>query len=297
MDKIIDKIINLYYEINNIYLDLYKLELSGMKKDDSFIRLVQLLKRKILEEKRLFSKIDDDTCMEIFDVLSKNSDDALSMRICDYIVYNVSSLDFKEYCDDSSDEELLSKLRELYIICNNNVFLVYLSMIQEYLNSDIDSGLRDLLLNLKYYNSFTKHDIEGILVECNFGVAKENYVNLYLIADSLGLGFELSKEVIMDNLLTIINVVCMQLLNINDSDYISIDKLAISINEKCMLRACLALLNEFDYERIKRLILSNIKDNSNDNNTVSRQIIDNILCNRKKDKGRVKKLSMRIIED
>ena len=50
---IFSDIMMLYYEMNNIYLELYKLELEGNKGSEFFLQLVGILKAKIKEEEKL----------------------------------------------------------------------------------------------------------------------------------------------------------------------------------------------------------------------------------------------------
>ena len=52
-----EDILMLYYEINNIYLELYKMELNYDKDNSIFIELINLLEEKVLEEKELFSDL------------------------------------------------------------------------------------------------------------------------------------------------------------------------------------------------------------------------------------------------
>ena len=51
------EIFMLYYEINNIYLELYKLELDGCLDSDFFLKLINLLKEKLIEEKNIYENL------------------------------------------------------------------------------------------------------------------------------------------------------------------------------------------------------------------------------------------------
>lgn len=86
---VMEEILMLYYEINNIYLELYKMELNGCKNSDGFIELVDILKEKIDEEKNLYRElceyIDDedyDNLCHIDDV----ADTPFAKRIGDFIM-------------------------------------------------------------------------------------------------------------------------------------------------------------------------------------------------------------------
>lgn len=168
-----EELLLLYYEINNIYLELYKLELSKNKDNAMFIEFVNLLKEKIDEEKNLVKEIIDDN-EDMYDYLyeiDKEVDTAFAKRVSDYIRFN-NDLNMEIESDDDIDRINYTKL---YIICSRNIFLIYMSFLQECI--EIDDELRERLLNFKYCNSFINHDVENSLVMNNFSVGKENYVN------------------------------------------------------------------------------------------------------------------------
>ena len=105
--EIIQEIVMLYYEINNIYLELYKMELNNDKDNDFFLQLVSILKEKIEEEKELFSKLFEDYEDE-FDRLveladNDNNEMPFSMRLFDYIrFYNHMDIEIDEF-DEEDD--------------------------------------------------------------------------------------------------------------------------------------------------------------------------------------------------
>ena len=87
-------------------------------------------------------------------------------------------------------------LNKLSSVCIKNIFLIYLSFFQEYVDSVENWELKDKLLNLKYYEAFTKLEIGNLLIEHKFHVSRENYVDLYLIADILKIGDMDSYDII-----------------------------------------------------------------------------------------------------
>lgn len=286
----------LYYEINNIYLELYKLELNNKKDNAMFIELVNLLKEKIDEEKKIIKDIiysDEDMYEYLYD-LDNDVDTAFAKRISDYVRFN-NDLDI----EIESDEDIQDMINytKLYIICSRNIFLIYMSFLQEYI--DLDNDLRERLLNFKYCNSFINHDVENSLVMNNFSVGKENYVNLYFLGRLLKMDNNDVDKIILDCLRDTIIITIKQLLLISDIEYGDDDKRAISVNNQCMLKASLSIISDNEYNLFVGEINNFIRNNSNDNNKISVGIVDDIINDRIKNKSRVKKISfgLRNIED
>lgn len=290
---IFNDIIMLYYEMNNIYLELYKLELEGNKESEFFLQLVDILKAKIKEEERLFELFyDSDQYDMVCEYVSKE-ENPLFMRFLDRVkIYEAFNIDIDEedMAEEVAEKEKLMKVSRMYSACNRNIFLIYLSFFQERIDS-VDPVMREKLLSLKYYNSFTKIDMENSLIECNFDVAMENYVDLYLMSDMIKLERKLCAEIILDCCLsTIMNMVVI-LLSISDDDRNDYDKRALSINCQSLFRACMALLDDKEYRKVENTIYEKVKELRNKENSVSVDIIDWLIGKRRQDKTRVRKIS------
>lgn len=290
-----EELLLLYYEINNIYLELYKLELSKNKDNAMFIELINLLKEKIDEEKNLIKEIIDDN-EDMYDYLyeiDKEVDTAFAKRVSDYIRFN-NDLNMEIESEEDVDRINYTKL---YIICSRNIFLIYMSFLQECI--EIDDELRERLLNFKYCNSFINHDVENSLVMNNFSVGKENYVNLYFLGRLLKIDDNEVDKVILDCLRDTIVITIKQLLLISDIEYKDDDKRAISVNNQCMLKASLSIISDSEYNLFITDINNLINNCVNDKNKISMGIVDDIINDRIKNKSRVKKISfgLRNIED
>lgn len=289
-----EDILMLYYEINNIYLELYKLELNKNMDDSSFIELINLLREKIEEEKVLIKKLIDEQ-EDLYDYLydlDRDVDTPFAKRIADYVRFN-SELNI----DMEDEEEEMVNYTKLYITCSRNVFLIYMSFLQEYI--DLDNSLRERLLNFKYCNSFINHDVENSLVLNNFRVGRDNYVNLYFVGRLLKIDYDDVDKIIFDCLKNTVIITVRQLLSINDIEYGDEDRYAISVNNQCMLKAGLSILSEKEYMLFKNEIDDIINGMGNDNNKISMDIVNRIINDRKIDKSRVKKITFgfRTIED
>lgn len=290
---IFSDIMMLYYEMNNIYLELYKLELEGNKGSEFFLQLVGILKAKIKEEEKLLKLFYDSSQYDIVCEYASQEENPLFIRFLDRIkIYEAFNIDIDEedLDEEAVEKEKLMKVSRMYSACNRNIFLIYLSFFQERIDS-VDSIMREKLLSLKYYNSFTKIDMENSLIGCNFDVAMENYVDLYLMSDMIKLESNLCTEIILDCCLsTIMNMVII-LLSISDDDRNDYDKRALSINCQSLFRACMVLLDDKEYRMVSNTIYEKVKELRNKENGVSVDIIDWLIGKRREDKTRVRKIS------
>lgn len=294
----INEILRLYYEINSIYLELYKLELNGKKDSIEFIELVNFLREKIEKEKKLFdlfyNNLDENLSCSILD-----DEEPFAKRINDYMnFYDALNIPISEEDDEDTIVEKTYDIQyaKLYKSCSRNIFLIYLSFLQEYIDMDDFSYLRSKMLSFKYYNSFINHDVESCLVDLNFEVAEVNYVNLYIIAETLGIDIDICDNLILDCFKDSIEITVNQILSINDSDYGNDNVRAMSINNQSMLRAALSLMSKSEYAKNKDWMFELINSLTNDNNTIGLNIINSIISGMDKDKSRVKKISLRLLE-
>lgn len=282
-----EEILMLYYEINNIYLELYKMELND-NKDSFFLELIGLLKEKIEEEKELFRDLVNeygDGCYNLCK-LDEELDTPFAKRIADYMKFSID-------IDDENNELVNEKINyaKLYSLCGRNIYLIYLSFLQESIDLVNNSSLRDKLLNYKYFNSFINHDIENNLIFNNFDIGKINYINLSLIGMTLKLDKDVVDKIIYECLEDTVVTTIIQLLSISDIEYCDDNRRCVSINNQCMLRAGLSIFDENNYRDINNKIYDLINKLSNDTNKVSRDIILSIIDNRNMDKSRIRKIS------
>lgn len=292
---VLEQIYILYCRINNIYLKLYFLELSGKRDSVSYLELVWILRGQIDEEKVLFDKLQEEYS-DIYSYLCNLGGNfmPLGARLCDYL------RNYRYFNIDSDGDSLLSdniNYTKMYGICFKNMILLYLSFLQEIINSVAFESVKEKLLNIKYNNSFIYRDVEEILVDFNFDVLRTNYVNLNVFADTLDLENNMGNNIILNCCLNVIKMNIEQLLNISDMDYNNDNKVCLSLNNQCLLRAALSLISERDYYEMEKQIYDEINRCSNNSNKVSADIVNSILEGRKKDKCRVRRISMTPIDD
>ena len=292
-----ENIIKLYSEINMIYIELRKLEMTDNRNSDMFTNLVNLLKKDLLKEKKFIAKILSQSELDLDDIylmLDECTDRPFSIRFEDYIT---NKLDINVSLVEGINQDIIKDIKysKLYDACSSNIFLLYLSFLQEYADSDSFNYLKDKLLNYKYYNSFINHSIENILIDSSFNVDRVNYVNLDVIADMLKL--DDSREVIIECCLDTIRTTIRQILSITDTDYKNDDKKVISLNNQSMLRAGLIIISDNDYNNFKDSIFGEYESLCNDNNKISAEVIKTIFADRTNNKRRIRKISLRGIDN
>ena len=292
---VVKELVKLYSEINIIYIKLHSLEISNSKNSDRYNYLIELLKRDLVKEKEIFNQMSMDEEFdydELYSLLEKCTDRPFNLRAEDYVTnedINIRDMDEEFFGEIIRDV----KYSKLYSSCSMNMYLIYLSFLQEYADSSSFSYLRDKILNYKYYNSFINHDIESILIESNFNIDRVNYINLDFTIDVLGL--DDGNKIVLDYCVDTIMTTISQILSIVDSDYNDNNKMVLVINNQCMLRACLLLINDSDYNNIRNSILNEYEGLFVDDNKISVSIIRSILDGRNNDKVRVKKISLKLM--
>lgn len=282
-------IMMLYYEINNIYLEMFKLELSNNKNSVSFLEMINLLGEKRIEEERMFKSFFNNLSNEDYDKyesLDEVIDNPLIKRFSDYIRFN-NELNIN-INDDNVDRVNYAKI---YIACTRNIFLIYLSFLQELIDDDKYISFRKKLISYKYYNSFICHDVEYSNILNNFNVDKNNYLDLYFVGRMLKIDYKEVDKIIFECLEDTIMTSISTIMSFNDDDYNEPDKYVVSLNSQCMLRAGISIISESEYYNIVSNIDSLIEELYNDNKNISLDNINLIINDRKKSKGRIIKIS------
>ena len=281
-----EDILMLYYEINNIYLELYRMELFNDKNSNMFLELINLLCEKINEEKESFSKLSDNINGKEYESLCRLDevvDNPFTKRIVDYMRF---------YFDmDDSD------YAKLYVACTRNVYLVYLSFLQECIDDMDMIDLRKGILSYKYYNSFICHDVEYSNIINKFSIERDNYIDLYMIVRMLKLDNNEVDKIINECLFDTVTESIKKIMSISDKEYNDDRKKVISINTQCMLKAGVSMFSEKEYKLVNDKINLMINNLCNGNNHIAFNIVNMIINDRIKNKSRVKKISFNVIDE
>lgn len=289
-----EEIINLYEEIWEISCELKLLELQGRNNDECFKKLVDEFKKCLVLERKLIDRLVKDYGYDydkIVDMILNSKDiidDSVRKRMYDSVTLYKLLYDERLNINDG-----LSRMNKLYNSCFKNMYLMYFSFLQEFIDREIDGNKKLSLLDLKYYESYFNHDMESVLVLNNFNVPVDNYIDLD-IANQLANLSNGMDEVLANYVDIILGIVC-EILDVNDSSYDDNVELVRIVKNQCMFRACLSLISEDELkmisEEINRII--NSKNNGSNKNSVKLiNSINSIINMRMRDKERVRRLSL-----
>lgn len=297
---VLEKILDLYGEINDIYLNLWNEEINNGVSSKSYQYLVKLLREKTEEENRLFKQLFVSIDYEDAKKLISEDESMIAIRVKDYIK-NYETLNVMIEEDD--DEEVIEeknysiKLAKIVSSCIKNIFLTYFSFYDEFIERNKIPLIKERVLAIKYYNCFMKHDMEDVLLKNDFNVPKVNYNDVYLNAEMLGIDVNTGDEIILDVYLFVIFDMINQLMSFSDEDYKDYNKIAVMTNAMFMLQGCFAFISEGDYYNIKDKIFNRIEELRNDKNNKSISMIYDIISARKQYQSRIRKLTFRSYRD
>lgn len=278
---------DLTHDIYLIYLELFRLDLRGNKGNSQYLSLIKSLKDKIDEEKELYELLaqNRDSFNKLLNYVKNKPTQILFLRMYGYMVFNEEDDSIREEVDDED-----YKFRRLYSACNNDLFLVYLSFFQDYIEDNGYVTIRDGLIYTKYYNSFINPDLEEYLIDKKFEVSKINYARSYFVSSILLMDEQVTLDAILEGYKDAIAVAMASLLNIEDDSYNDEDRMVDIISSQCMLRAGLSMLSNKQYESLKDGIYRVLNELSTGENNISVSIVNSIITDRVKDKIRARRI-------
>jgi len=283
-----DMIINISIDIWNIFRELELLELQGKKNENDFRELIDKLNKFILLEKKLIEDMVKKYNYNydlVMDLILNNSDidDNVKKRLHDCII-------MYKFDKGIRDKTYEYKLNKLYSSCFKNMYLLYFSNLQEFIDNEIDYNRKIGLLDLKYYDSYFNCDMESILILYNFNVPAVSYVDIDIAGQiaNLSNGMDDVIAIYLDIILGFV----FDILDIKDRDYCDNNGLVCLIKNQCMFRACLSLISEEHYMMISDEIKKIINSKMNDENKNSVMLVNSIINMRNKDRERVRRLSL-----
>lgn len=290
------KLLKVMEDINTIYLSLFSFEKFNDRENGYFFELVNDLKVFLIKEENIFNDLVDKLGLSYVKEVLVDEKGPISNRIksCISRYEDKNTKDTDEFNDD---EKMVCDVRMLYKTCTRNIFLVYLSYLQEYIDTTEDKVMREKLLNLKYYDAFIKLEIGEILINNDFYIGKTNYVDLYLVADLLRMKNNITYEMIADAHWSALKEMITQLFSIDDDKYSDYNIVVASKNVEFMIRACLSIINDKEFDYIQDEIFLLIDELSTDDNEMAFNIMDRVLEERNRDKCRVMKISLRPINN
>lgn len=295
--EIYDKLIILYKEISSIYNIFRSEEIEGIFPSKKYQYYIDILKDFLEKEKKLFKELfESDDYEEIKGFIFDGQGSDIS-RMKDYIkTYETLKFDICGVDDEDAvkGEQATMKLAKLTISCLKNMFLVYGTFFQDYVNYSKDDVMKEKLLRIKYYNIFTKHEMEEVFIDYNFNIPDNYvYVDVYLVAETLGIKISECDEIILENYISSLLNIIMQLMDLDDSSYKDSNVKAVVMNAYFMIEGCLALISDKDYSLNEEKILERIEESRNNTNEKGAEMIMDLIRSRKYCQTKVRKISFR----
>lgn len=303
-------IFNTTKNIENIYIKLYELELNGQKDSKDYQKYLGYLKMFIDIENEYYSNInmDFDDILDIIgcilSITNINSDifmnneiifkqeyeNRIAIRICKKLfeilqkypdkILNVSSFD-SIVLERMGGYDNANKINKSF---KNDTLLGFVFFINENINDKKQSNsVKSELIKAKYNTLFINSDLENKALSNNFDILELNE-EFKIDPSSFGINQSDYEEYRFGSIVGDADEEVDNLLNTNDIDYSNINNVISSILRICFIRASLSLLDSYDYELFKNAFQGYIETRNDDNN-ISKQLIENCLNSYSKDKA------------
>lgn len=294
-----DKLKDLFVEIGSVYRILYNIESIGNINSTLFSRNVEKLKIMLKEEEKLLNELVlcDDYDLIRDEIFSYVGNDDFYLRIRDFLVsYDGVKVEILEQDDeDLIDLKLTTKnIAKLFIVSAKNIFRVYSYFLQSTIDKLMVREIKDKLLKLKYYNCLVKHDVEDAMISTNFSVTENVYTDMDIFTDLVNLDDFLCEKIILDGYMTSIEDTLEKLMNTSDKEYSNDSSmLVIGLHLQCLLKACFAIMNDYEYKIIIGQVEEKLKRLINEGNLGSLENVVDIINNRNEYRSNVRKLSLK----
>lgn len=287
--QIVESLLEAATTIDNIYENLYNLEITGKKDSEDYRKLLNALKKaKKIEEARIKqANIDYDQAIKIILLLQntptwiKNNnlyctllqkyDDRVIRRIINIFNYQIKiSIKYQEkhkskeiieflHILGETEEDLLkdmSNYEKVNFAINDDIESTLIAILSDYISNPAYSIYKNQLIKAKYYIAFINRNIESQLLAKGFDSTEETYINSTLIANMLGKTQEEYHSIIAINTLYYLMPQISELLSITDDDYSVPEKNVESILRQCYIRAMLTMLSDEDVQKVNNKFLS-----------------------------------------
>ena len=302
--------------INNIYNNIYNLEISSKKETSEYNNQLKLLKEAIEKENKIYHKsnltieqkfkiielltnspnsinLNDINC-----IINQNENDIINRRIINILIKEtIITKDITDSKIPQKINKLIEKLKintnqeeitknifknsKIELAIKNDITLVFLSIINETLNLFKYSNYQYELKKIIYNTSFINKDIE-INSKLINDILKNNQKNYNNILNTI-IKSQLKNQI-------------LALLEIKNKEYNNNKTNISSIINQCYIRALLTFLTEEDIyiinDKFHKLINSPNYLSKHPNNKISIENIINCLKNIKYDKTKKRIISL-----
>ena len=271
--QMIKELLEVTNSIKELYKRLYNLECEGKKESEEYRKNLEYLKIAIEVEDGIYDEFDILKVEKMYNFLLKQHEinehfilKRIVNNINDKFVINedwVLDLFPEELVDsvyeshnEKTEEELMqfaSGFLEVYKSLNKDISEGVLVFLQEYINKNNSSDIKDELIKRKYNLLFTNKKLEASIILNDFNISNLIYSNTELISCYALINNETLKK-IKDVFLA--DEITKEFLKILDGDELGYDIEDIrvyKIIKQCLLRAYFVLvddefLSELNYE-------------------------------------------------
>ncbi len=314
----INDLINVTMIVSRLYDDLCNLEIEGKKDTEQYSKFFNCLDVALNTEKNQYDKcnLTFPKTVSIINYLLFEKFRSRAQNDIEYVV----NLDYKEKVlkrilnmlvsiiapTKSNIKEILtttdSKLNAFYSaieidkalekdILNNYIYILSEKSLKE--NS---LSIKKNLIVSKYLVAFINQDIERNLISSNFESLDTMYISAKFLSDYIKIEKDKYDEIKKSYGMKLVEYQILRLLNIGDIDYDDVIK-SSSILSQCMIRSIFLLLDEESLENLNydfnKLIESKEYWNRHSKDEMGRQLVVNCFRSIKKDRSKVKIISLR----
>lgn len=272
--KIFRAVIKITAYIDGLYNQLYKLEIGNKKETLEYKKCIDNLSNAILKEKELYEKIDNSLVYILNDYILKNmikddlESDFESFMLHDYqnrivrrILFTLDGkivplIEEKEdsnslfqlvslVCQTKSKQktfEAIVGIKKLDKSLETDLLNTFLSFLEEHMEEQ-SSKIKKEAIKIKYNVSFVNKDVEANLIEEQFNIPSDLFLNSKWNAQVLNLEanvYDLAKDIYAS---VIAQNQIYQLLRITDTEYKEFDQQITIIFRHCFMEAALIFMS------------------------------------------------------
>ena len=285
----IETVIKLSEAIEEVYAVLYQSEINNKEFNiNSLLLALNLEKSKYKEFNLNLSKcvawcnylLEEKLCQNYIDIYKNLMELDYKDRVIMRVIKIVADIMYENKVKQATNSVKMQLEEKGYYIddeiikrylCNDNmledamlmdVLRAYLYFLQNCIEDEKYSDIKDYLISAKYNMSFLLHDIENLLVANDFKIPKDLYLNSKFVSDLLNFDDDhynshknsYGKDLAFDN--------ALDLLEITDREFNDKEGKICAVLRKCMINASLLLISDKDIENLNYYILTHIENHN-----------------------------------
>lgn len=320
---IIEKLLEISNIINELYEQLYYLEITNKKNTTEYNKTLEKLKEKINIENIIYQNTNLTTKQKfkIIELLSKNSktDNITSIinqneyhkstrRIINALInQTITNINHKESSiellkkiginiNDTKTSTEINNYSKIELAINNDIILVFITLLKENSSLFKYSHYQKELTKALYSTIFINKNIEKYIIDNNFNIDNNIYISSPLINDLLKTNSKTYNKILNIIVENQIRTHIINHLEIKDTDYNDNKKNISSIIRECYIRTLLTFITEKKLNQLNTEF-NNLIQNSTykiqfHNNRISENTILNCFKNVKYDKAKKRIISL-----